>query len=101
MNDYYPTEDELDMIANWKLSSSLDEYHMLMAYVRERWAFGEQGYWIQDGDIYFLATAGWSGNEDLIEALQRNHLFCALYWQQSRRGGRYMFAPSVLDEKVA
>ncbi len=37
-------------------------------------------------------TGGWSGNEDIINALHENkHLFWAIYWQKSVRGGHYYF----------
>lgn len=36
-----------------------------------------------------LHTGGWSGNEDIIEALQENEMFFLLYWLKSVRGGHY------------
>jgi len=36
-------------------------------------------------------TGGWSGNEDVIDALHRNILFWPLFWQKSTRGGHYYF----------
>ena len=35
-------------------------------------------------------TGGWSGNEDVIEALEQNS-FWFLFWQKSIRGGHYYF----------
>lgn len=37
-----------------------------------------------------LITGGWSDNEEIISVLQ-NTLFWTFYWQQSERGGKYIF----------
>jgi len=85
----YPTDDELKKINKWDCK----DLHGLMAYIRELWEFADYGYWSQKGDTYYLDTAGWSGNEDIIAALQKNRIFWMFYWQQSRRGGHYIFQP--------
>ena len=36
-------------------------------------------------------TWGWSGNEDIIDALQENEMFFTLYWLKTCRGGHYYF----------
>lgn len=38
-----------------------------------------------------VATGGWSGNEDIIRALQENYVVWGITWQLSERGGRYVF----------
>lgn len=38
-----------------------------------------------------LSTAGWSGNESLVAAMQANEMLWHLCWVQSRRGGHYIF----------
>ncbi len=43
------------------------------------------------GNVY-MATGGWSGNEDIIDALHRNVAFWGLSWQKSERGGAYWFS---------
>ena len=40
---------------------------------------------------YEYHTGGWSGNEDVIEALRQNRFFWSLYWEKSIRGGHYYF----------
>ena len=39
----------------------------------------------------YLSTGGWSGNEDIMGALEGNDVFFGLYWVSSRRGGHYVF----------
>ena len=38
----------------------------------------------------YMATGGWSGNEEIVGHLQRSFFWFA-YWYQSRRGGGYWF----------
>jgi hypothetical protein len=40
---------------------------------------------------YNISTAGWSGNEGLIAAMQKNDMLWHTTWVQSRRGGHYIF----------
>jgi len=40
---------------------------------------------------YVYHTGGWSGNEDVIEALRDNLLFWPFFWQKSTRGGHFYF----------
>lgn len=83
----YPTNAELRKIQKWPHT----DLHGLLEYVRERWAYADAGYWRQRGGKYYVSTAGWSGNESLIGALEKNYVFWAICWVHSRRGGRYVF----------
>lgn len=98
--DGYPTKEALDKIANWPHT---DGWAELLAFVRELWAYNE--YWQEEknvttidipnykvvADVYRVSTIGWSGNESLIMALQENWMFWTFCWQQSNRGGHYIF----------
>jgi hypothetical protein len=42
-------------------------------------------------DYYRFATGGWSGNEDIIEALDRNFLVLGMCWVLSARGGLHIY----------
>jgi len=45
----------------------------------------------QEGSRLILVTGGWSGNEEVIGALQSNRLFWACCWDLSKRGGYFEF----------
>lgn len=82
----YPTEEELRKISEW----DFHDLENLMEYVKSKWMFADS-YWHQEGKTYYLSTAGWSGNEDLIQALRENTMFWTMCWYSSRRGGHYEF----------
>ena len=98
--DGYPTEAVLDIIKNWQHEKGWTE---LLAFVRELWAYTE--FWREEknvttidlknykvvADVYHVSTAGWSGNESIIMALQENWMFWTFCWEQSNRGGHYIF----------
>jgi len=85
--DGYPDDAELKKIAKW----SPFDLEGLMAFVRTLWGAADMGYWRQRGGKYWISTAGWSGNESIIGALEENYVFWAICWLQSRRGGHYIF----------
>lgn len=81
----YPTEETLVLIKTWPH----EDFLALMEFVQEAWRYPE--YIERDGDFFYLATGGWSGNESLIGALQENFTFWAFCWEQSHRGGKFVF----------
>lgn len=91
--DGYPTRKTLSTIRKWNLSVELANYHKFMDYVRDIWKYADGNYWERDGNKYTLHTGGWSGNEDLIYAMQKNAMFWIQYWYSSTRGGHYVFMP--------
>jgi hypothetical protein len=97
-DDGYPTDETLERIAAWKFTTR-GELHALIDHIRDIWAYADAGYFgvtEEHGEppTWKLSTAGWSGNESVIEALQRNTLFWLVCWQSSRRGGHYEFRAS-------
>jgi hypothetical protein len=92
MIDGYPEEHELDAIRNWPIHSHADAMK-LVGYIWELWAYASAGYFQiydhNDGKAVQMSTAGWSGNESIVEVLP--DLFWKLYWWESRRGGHYTF----------
>ena len=83
--DGYPTEEALNTIKTWNRGD-----RQLFEYIQDLWWPGEWGFTV-DGDEYRLATGGWSGNEDIIGAMQDNFMFWMRCWMESHRGGLYVF----------
>jgi len=89
--DGYPDEGSLAKIKEWDiLKQGIDG---LLDLIKEntQWAdrqISQRGKYV----IYYTYhTGGWSGNEDVIDALHHNFLFWAMFWQKSTRGGHYYF----------
>jgi len=86
----YPTEQELEKIEKWPHN----DFRGLMDFIHDIWEFAEWGWSekkLKDAIEYDISTGGWSGNEDIIRALEKNPLFWTMCWEQSRRGGYYIF----------
>lgn len=108
--DGYPTEYALEKIRNWDVSAP-GMVNDLLTFVADLWQYPEY-WWTHVGEDpdgfggdtewewWHLNTAGWSGNEDLIAALQANHIFWACFWYQSNRGGKYQFRTPLLPNEV-
>lgn len=97
-SDGYPTKEELERVANWPLEGF--DYPGLIDYVRDLWwpqgspyGWSEHVYIPPDARIVTMSTGGWSGNEDLIEAMRKacKGVFWALCFLQERRGGHFVF----------
>lgn len=88
----YPTKEVLEYIKSWDV---VDEksYIALMEFCVEIWAYRKESIVTKDDVCYYFATMGWSGNEDIIKALQENSIFWMMYWAVSERGGLYVFCP--------
>ena len=82
----YPREDELKKIIEWPHSDPKG----LMDFIESIWEFADWG-WSHKGKKYYISTGGWSGNEDIISAMKQNWMFWNLYWEESKRGGHYIF----------
>lgn len=94
----YPDESQLLKIKNWQANNS-NECRELMGFVKSLWWNPFSGWTESEGtdehdkpvDVYEISTGGWSGNEELIEAMIGNWLFWNLCWVETRRGGHYIF----------
>ncbi len=85
----YPDDNEIDKIKNWPwedLKSCFD-------FVQTLWRYPEHFKIYEKGDyIYYrLACLGWSGNEELIAAMEQNLMLMAMTWVLSKSGGLYVF----------
>ena len=90
MENNYLTDTELETIRFWPKDKG---FHNLMAYTKNIWIY--PGYFqenkMEKETIYKISTGGWSGHEEIIDALNMNHFFWMECWYSSRRGGHYMF----------
>ena len=87
----YPDEESLKRIKEWDILEQGIQGLLDLVYENTNWA-DRQIY--QSGKRvirYEYHTGGWSGNEDVINALRHNYLFWALYWQRHNVGGHYYF----------
>lgn len=86
----YPDKSDLKMIREW--DSIHDPFGLVrfIDHVCNYDAIRVKVKWVGVWQVEFH-TFGWSGNEDIIEALQSNPMFFTLYWQKSYRGGHYYF----------
>lgn len=115
----YPDEEELEAISKWEITgtSSLQE---AFGYIQGLWRYDDYfrkrkkfqlirfskdlWRWLRDyfksarGNTYDADTGGWSGNEDIICAMQENYLLWALTWQSTRTGGHYIFKIPEIKE---
>ena len=86
-NNGYPIDAELQTIRDWPYPKG---HRGLLEYVEELWWAPEWGI-STEGSEWSISTGGWSGNEEIIGALQENTMFWLMCWVQSRRGGHYIF----------
>lgn len=84
-DDGYPDDEELRRIAEWPWSDVAG----MIEFVRALWSY--PNFWTPEGDKLIISTGGWSCNESLIAAMQKNVGFWHLCWESSRRGGNYTF----------
>lgn len=99
-DDGYPTEGALEYVRTFKPLTRAD-WHKLFEYLKPIWAYANVGYFSDSVEVdattgrkrheYRLSTAGWSGNEDVIAALQDNAFFWLDCWYSSQRGGHHVF----------
>ena len=92
MSGEYPTEDEVLHVKNWVFTKE-NSYEKFMQFVKsigQYWPHESFG-WKQRGRTYWVSTGGWSGNEEIIDAMQENFMFWAVCWEQSNKGGHFIF----------
>ena len=88
-SDGYPTTSELRKIRNWR-----GTFRELWEYVTGLWhwpnyAVTKRGETVDELELH---TGGWSGNEDIADALEHSKsLFCFFCETKWERGGHYYF----------
>ena len=102
MSDY-PTDDQLAAIRSHDRYGH-EGYTEWMEYVRsvyhwpERQVYGPQRIDVDDQDehdLWRISTGGWSGNEEIMYAMQANYICWSQCWYQHTRGGHYEFRVRV------
>jgi len=90
-DERYPTDEELEKIRTWPLTDPVG----WLNYARSLWHIVEWGWPIENpaGSFVLVSTGGWSGNEEIIYAMQEAHygLLWHMVWEQTRKGGHYTF----------
>ena len=90
----YPSEDDIYKIIEWPDNDVMG----LIEFIQSIWHWGDD-YVMLKGDKFELHTGGWSGNEDIVDALMGT-MFWMLCWESSRRGGHYYFEiPKFIMER--
>ena len=102
--DGYPSEAALEIIEKWHWDD-IPEWFM---FIEDIWYLRTWGWatelephdYLKDKQVrrYHISTAGWSGNESIIKAMQQNFMLWSLTWVQSRRGGHYIFELKEFEE---
>jgi hypothetical protein len=83
----YPTDEELKEIETEKNIERLIDLVCTLWWHGEDYAIWKEGRFRWSLELH---TVGWSGNEDIIIALQKN-VFWMLFWEKTERGGHYYF----------
>lgn len=96
-NAGYPTEETLITIQQWVYKDET-RFVDLLEFVNKAWHWNDymrmqetKNTFGDDVYEYTCITGGWSGNEELIIALQKNFIFWAMCWRESHRGGKHVF----------
>lgn len=101
--DGYPTADALWCVMHWPWNDSAGWFEFIKSiWWMADWGWREKVVADFDGkDIeeYHVSCGGWSGNESIIQYMQKNTMLWYLTWVQSRRGGHYIFEKKVFEDE--
>jgi hypothetical protein len=81
----YPAAASLRRLAKWDHT----DLKGALEFARSLWNWPD--YARKRGRRYTFITGGWSGNEDIIAALEKNFMLHAMCWQASFRGGKHVY----------
>ena len=101
-SDGYPTEEALNVLTKWDYADPEGAFLYMctlwnhsMGWLKQKESLIEPLFnsreSVNDSVWYCCATGGWSGNEDVIGALQDNTVLWMFTWSASVRGGYYEF----------
>jgi hypothetical protein len=90
----YPTDAALARMRRWAYDAG---YLSLLGFVQSCWWAAGWGWSEPRRYHYSISTGGWSGNEDIIDALESNHQFWTQCFKSERIGGHYrLYVPKHL-----
>lgn len=91
----YPTDEDLKRIDDWPN----DDPHGLLDFIASIWSYADWGWQELEGRegedatrVVLASTAGWSGNEDIMEHCRMNFFVYHQFFDSYRRGGHYQFS---------
>lgn len=87
-DDGYPTEEYLEHIRLMDGVMIFEDPWRFVDVIKEGWAYPD--YIWEQGKYLYISTGGWSGNEDIIDALHHS-MFWWVFFFNHRRGGHYTF----------
>ena len=95
--DGYPDEASLQAIKDWDILEQ--GIPGLLELIRDNTNWADRQIELTGKRVirFVYHTGGWSGNEDVIGALQQNLLFWPFFWEKSTRGGHYYFKINPLE----
>lgn len=97
-SDGYPTDAALAKVKSWEYDQERG-WNPLLCFVEDLWRY--QGFFRREDFWAFAITGGWSGNEDLIGALQGNYAFWGMSWSFSSAGGFHAFRDRDAESRLA
>lgn len=93
----YPTLDALRLIENWHHEYAMTWFDFINSiwYASDwGWKYDVVPHRFREGESvlkFEISTAGWSGNESIIKAMQKNEMLWWMTHYQTTRGGHYVF----------
>lgn len=98
----YPTPEYLEYIEKYN-PIKRGGYDELLNSLSETWMYKDWGFIrkrpIKEKFTLILHTGGWSGNEEIIGALQ-NNIYVWYYWKMKKAGGHYWFSLPTIKNKA-
>lgn len=73
----------------------------LCQFVCDLWYYKDWATYNKKSGRLRLATGGWSGNEEIVQALHENQIFQATCWEMSKRGGLTIYVVPKAMRKLS
>ncbi len=91
----YPDEESLTQIREWDILTQGIEGLLNLIEENTNWADRQIERSGKNVIRYVYHTGGWSGNEEVIDALRHNFIFWSMFWTRHDTGGHYYFRIKV------